>query len=208
MTAGRNGPVLFCFDGSDGSREAMRAAAGLIDRPVDAVVLTVWETIATRLALTGAFAAGTTVGGVDLDVEEECLREIRRRRGRAPGGRARVQGFTGDEGSPGRHRQDHLGGGGQTFGAPDRLRPTGPGCSTHHSARQRLAHPGLAYPAPAPHCPGASRRRLLSSAPCRAMLDANTRSSHREVIPSPASPSTHATDGRPAQGFSADGGPG
>ena len=24
----QNGPVLFCFDGSDGSREAMRAAAG------------------------------------------------------------------------------------------------------------------------------------------------------------------------------------
>ena len=59
MTAGsHNGPVLFCFDGSDGSREAMRAAADLIDRPVDAVVLTVWETIATRLALAGAFAAG------------------------------------------------------------------------------------------------------------------------------------------------------
>jgi len=64
------GPVLFCFDGSDGSREAMRAAADLITRPVEAVVLTVWETVATRLALAGAFAAGTT-GGADLDAEEE-----------------------------------------------------------------------------------------------------------------------------------------
>jgi nucleotide-binding universal stress UspA family protein len=72
MTDGsRSGPVLFCFDGSDGSRAAMRAAADLIIRPVDAVVLTVWETVATRLALAGAFAAGSTTGGADLDAEEE-----------------------------------------------------------------------------------------------------------------------------------------
>ena len=67
----QNGPILFCFDGSDGSRVAMRAAAVVIDRPVDAVVLTVWETVATRLALAGAFAAGTTTGGADLDANEE-----------------------------------------------------------------------------------------------------------------------------------------
>jgi nucleotide-binding universal stress UspA family protein len=66
-----NRPVLFCFDGSEGSRGAMRAAADLVDRPVDAVVLTVWETVATRLALAGAFAAGITTGGADLDSEEE-----------------------------------------------------------------------------------------------------------------------------------------
>ncbi len=69
--ARRDGPVLFCFDGSEGSRVAMRGAAELISRPVDAVVLTVWETIATRLALAGAFAAGITVGGGDLDAAEE-----------------------------------------------------------------------------------------------------------------------------------------
>ena len=57
-----SGPVLFCFDGSDGSRGAMRAAANLIKTPVDAVVITVWETVATRLALSGAFAAGNTTG--------------------------------------------------------------------------------------------------------------------------------------------------
>lgn len=74
MTEGsHDGPVLFCFDGSDGSREALRAAADLIDRPVDAVVLTVWETVATRLALAGAFAAGNTTGGADLDAEEESF---------------------------------------------------------------------------------------------------------------------------------------
>jgi nucleotide-binding universal stress UspA family protein len=72
MTAGnQDGPVLFCFDGSEGSRAAMRAAVDLISRPVDAVVLTVWETVATRLALAGAFAAGVAGGG-DLDGEEQA----------------------------------------------------------------------------------------------------------------------------------------
>jgi nucleotide-binding universal stress UspA family protein len=72
MTGGsQSGPVLFCFDGSDGAREALRAAGELISRPVDAVVLTVWETVATRLAIAGAFAAGMTTGGADLDTEEE-----------------------------------------------------------------------------------------------------------------------------------------
>jgi nucleotide-binding universal stress UspA family protein len=73
MTEGSfGGPVLFCFDGSDGSRAALKAAADLIDRPVEAVVLTVWETIATRLALAGAFA-GSTTGGGDLGAEEESF---------------------------------------------------------------------------------------------------------------------------------------
>lgn len=67
-----NRPVLFCFDGSDGSRAAMKAAADLVSRPADAVVLTVWETVATRLSLSGAFAAGST-GGSDLNAEEESF---------------------------------------------------------------------------------------------------------------------------------------
>jgi nucleotide-binding universal stress UspA family protein len=71
MTGGSLGPVLFCFDGSDGSRGAMRAAGELITRPADAVVLTVWETIETQMALAGAFAAGTA-GGADLDADEEA----------------------------------------------------------------------------------------------------------------------------------------
>jgi nucleotide-binding universal stress UspA family protein len=68
---GKSGPVLFCFDGSEGSRAAMRAAADVINRPADAIVLSVWETVATRLALAGAFSAGITVGGADMDDEEE-----------------------------------------------------------------------------------------------------------------------------------------
>jgi len=66
-----DGPVLFCFDGSEGSRAAMRAAGKLIARPADAVVLTVWETIETRLALAGAFAAGVMSGDTDIDEQEE-----------------------------------------------------------------------------------------------------------------------------------------
>jgi nucleotide-binding universal stress UspA family protein len=68
-----NGPVLFCFDGSEGSRGALRAASRLIERPVEAVVITVWETVATRLTLSGAFAAGFTTGGADLDAEEQAF---------------------------------------------------------------------------------------------------------------------------------------
>jgi nucleotide-binding universal stress UspA family protein len=74
MTQGSpSGPVLFCFDGSEGSRGALRAAADLIERPVDAVVLTVWETVATRLALSGAFVAGDGTGGENMDAEEESF---------------------------------------------------------------------------------------------------------------------------------------
>ena len=58
------GPTLFCFDGSDGSRAALAAAADRL-RPGPAVVLTVWETIALRVA-TGAFSGGMTVANLDF----------------------------------------------------------------------------------------------------------------------------------------------
>lgn len=67
------GPVLFCYDGSDGSRSAMRAAAELIEPSVDVVVLTVWEPIAVRLALGGAFAAGPPSNEGELDQQEESF---------------------------------------------------------------------------------------------------------------------------------------
>jgi nucleotide-binding universal stress UspA family protein len=66
-----NGPILFCFDGSDGSLSALRAAGDLISRPAEAVILTVWETIETQLALAGGFAAGF-VEGADLDTQEQA----------------------------------------------------------------------------------------------------------------------------------------
>jgi nucleotide-binding universal stress UspA family protein len=71
MTGGSAGPVLFCFDGSDGSRGAMRAAVDLVDHPADAVVLTVWQTIETQMALAGAFAAGA-IASADVDTDEEA----------------------------------------------------------------------------------------------------------------------------------------
>ena len=67
------GPVLFCYDGSEGSRGAMRAAGELIEPGVDAVVLTVWEPIAVRLALSGAFAAASFPAEGDLDEQEESF---------------------------------------------------------------------------------------------------------------------------------------
>jgi nucleotide-binding universal stress UspA family protein len=52
------GPVLFCYDGSEESGAAMRAAGPLLERPAPAVVLTVWQTAAALLAKAGGFAVG------------------------------------------------------------------------------------------------------------------------------------------------------
>jgi len=74
MTQSRpRGPVLFCYDGSDGSRGALRAAGDLIDPGFEAVVLSVWEPIAVRLALAGAFAASSFPSEGDLDEQEESF---------------------------------------------------------------------------------------------------------------------------------------
>lgn len=72
--AHQSGPVLFCSDGSDGSRAALATAAELL-APRDAVVLTVWESVSMRL-MTGALYTG--MGGSyiadegDLDAREEA----------------------------------------------------------------------------------------------------------------------------------------
>lgn len=58
------GPVLFCYDGSEGSRAAMAAAAELVAHPASAVVLTVWQPAAVLLARAGGF------GGSYLSDEE------------------------------------------------------------------------------------------------------------------------------------------
>jgi nucleotide-binding universal stress UspA family protein len=62
--------VLFCFDGSDGSSAALRAAAPLLAQPVDAVVLTVWQAASTTLALAGAFAPGVLSDTQEMDEQE------------------------------------------------------------------------------------------------------------------------------------------
>jgi nucleotide-binding universal stress UspA family protein len=64
-------PTLFCFDGSEGSRAALGAASRRL-RPGRAVVLTVWETVALRVA-TRAFAGGMTVlNEQELDDREQA----------------------------------------------------------------------------------------------------------------------------------------
>ncbi|HEY7935122.1 MAG TPA: universal stress protein [Solirubrobacteraceae bacterium] len=50
-----SGPVLFCYDGSEGSRAAMAAAAALVAHPAAAVVLTIWQPAAVLLARAGGF---------------------------------------------------------------------------------------------------------------------------------------------------------
>jgi hypothetical protein len=47
------GPVLFCYDGSSGSRAAMAAAAELVAHPAPACVLTVWQPVSVLLARAG-----------------------------------------------------------------------------------------------------------------------------------------------------------
>jgi nucleotide-binding universal stress UspA family protein len=67
----QGGPTLFCFDGSEGSRAAL-AAAGRLLQPGPAVVLTIWETVALRMA-SQAFAASAPIDNeVELDGEEEA----------------------------------------------------------------------------------------------------------------------------------------
>jgi nucleotide-binding universal stress UspA family protein len=66
-----DGPALFCFDGSDGSRAALRAA-GLRLRPGPAIVLTVWQSVALRVA-SHAFATAMPLDNEqELDAEEEA----------------------------------------------------------------------------------------------------------------------------------------
>lgn len=68
---GVSGPVLFCYDGSDGSRGALRAAALLLEPSVEMIVLTVWEPIAVRLALEGSFSTVALANEGELDEQEE-----------------------------------------------------------------------------------------------------------------------------------------
>ena len=61
-------PVLFCYDGSDGSRTALAAAAEWI-KPADAVVLTVWTPAAILLARAGSFIVAIPDEG-EVDEQE------------------------------------------------------------------------------------------------------------------------------------------
>jgi nucleotide-binding universal stress UspA family protein len=62
-------PILFCYDGSEGSKAALSAAVELVIRPADAVVLVVWTPIAVQLARGGSLLAAVPNEG-ELDEEE------------------------------------------------------------------------------------------------------------------------------------------
>ena len=67
------GPVLFCYDGSEGSRAAMAAAAELVARPAPAVVLTLWQPAAVLLARAGGFGGGYLSDADEVDLEQARL---------------------------------------------------------------------------------------------------------------------------------------
>jgi nucleotide-binding universal stress UspA family protein len=67
------GPVLFCYDGSEGSRAAMAAAAELVAHPAPAVVLTLWQPAAVLLARAGGFGGGYLSDADEVDLEQARL---------------------------------------------------------------------------------------------------------------------------------------
>ena len=62
-------PVLFCYDGSEGSRAALTVAVELVMHPADAVVLVVWTPVSVQLARGGSLLVGVPNEG-ELDEEE------------------------------------------------------------------------------------------------------------------------------------------
>jgi nucleotide-binding universal stress UspA family protein len=67
--------VLFCHDGSDGSRTALAAAVELI-KPADAVVLVVWMPAAVQLARAGSFVVAVPNEGEFDEREAAAARQI------------------------------------------------------------------------------------------------------------------------------------
>jgi nucleotide-binding universal stress UspA family protein len=84
-----NKPVLFCYDGSDGSRTALTAAIDWIKPAADAVVLTVWTPAAVQLARAGSFIVAIPNEG-EVDEEEA---EFARRIAEEGAAAARTRGF-------------------------------------------------------------------------------------------------------------------
>jgi nucleotide-binding universal stress UspA family protein len=70
-----NKPVLFCYDGSDGSKTALGAAIELI-KPGDAVVLVVWTPAEVQLARAGSFLVAIPNEGEIDEQEAAAARRI------------------------------------------------------------------------------------------------------------------------------------
>jgi nucleotide-binding universal stress UspA family protein len=81
-----NKPVLFCYDGSDGSKTALAAAIELI-KPADAVVLVVWTPATVQLARAGSFVVAVPNEG-EID-EQEAATALRIAEEGAEGARRR-----------------------------------------------------------------------------------------------------------------------
>ncbi len=82
-------PVLFCYDGSDGSRSALRAAAELVTHPADAVVLVVWTPAVVSLVRAGSFLTAVPNEG-EIDEQEAAFAKRIAEEGAA---RARERGY-------------------------------------------------------------------------------------------------------------------
>ena len=65
-----NRPVLFCYDGSDGSKLALAAAGELVVHPADAVVLTVWTPATILLARGGSLGTAYVPDEGEIDEQE------------------------------------------------------------------------------------------------------------------------------------------
>jgi nucleotide-binding universal stress UspA family protein len=63
-----NKPILFCYDGSEGSRTAFAAVGGFI-KPADAVVLVVWMPAEVQLSRAGSFIVAIPNEG-EIDAEQ------------------------------------------------------------------------------------------------------------------------------------------
>jgi nucleotide-binding universal stress UspA family protein len=68
-------PVLFCYDGSDGSKTALTGAVEVI-KPADAVVLVVWMPATVQLARAGSFVVAVPNEGEIDEQEAATARKI------------------------------------------------------------------------------------------------------------------------------------
>ena len=70
-----NKPVLFCYDGSDGSKTALGSAVEFI-KPGDAVVLVVWMAAAVQLAREGSFLVAIPNEGLIDEQEAVAAQQV------------------------------------------------------------------------------------------------------------------------------------